>query len=384
MDAAVVTDLTTIPAAEWNELPGTDNPFLRHEFLCGLETTGSLSAAVGWQPYHLVLRDHQGIAAAMPGYLKGHSWGEFVFDWAWADAYERHGVPYYPKLVHAVPFTPATGPRVLVRADQPMADTIAVAVEAARMLVRQQHLSSAHWLFPEPGQAKHLGDSGLLRRTGCQFHWHNDPGYRDFQDFLDRLTSRRRKSIRRERRQVMEAGVNVELKTGAEITAAEWRAFHGFYAQTFRQHGNSPLLTWQFFTHCGATLGDRVLMVQARRAGELIAAALLFRSHDSLYGRYWGGCTEVPGLHFEACYYQGIEYCIAQGIQRFEPGAQGEHKISRGFLPTATYSGHWIADPRFREAIGDFLERETPLVRRYIMEMGKHSPYKLNGANAQR
>lgn len=377
MDATVLTDLTTIPAAQWNSLEGTTNPFLRHEFLAGLERTGCVSPDIGWQPCHLALHDAAGLAVAVPGYLKGHSWGEFVFDWAWADAYERNGLPYYPKLVHAVPFTPATGPRVLHRSDMPTGDAVAAAVNASTAAAQRQALSSAHWLFPEPGQAERLATQDLLSRRGCQFHWHNAPGYRDFQDFLDTLTSKRRKSIRRERRQTAEAGVDMEVRSGRGITQADWEAFHGFYRQTFHEHGNIPLLTLPFFRHCGETLGDGVVMVQARREGIMIGAALLFRSDDTLYGRYWGGAEDIPGMHFETCYYQGIEYCISHGLQTFEPGAQGEHKISRGFLPVATHSRHWIAEPVFRDAIADFLRRETPLVEAYMAEMRQHSPYRM-------
>lgn len=375
MDAAVVTDLTSIPREEWNALAGAEVPFLRHEFLAGLETTGCVTADIGWLPHHLVLRDGAGVAAAVPGYLKGHSWGEFVFDWAWADAYERNGLPYYPKLVHAVPFTPATGPRILLRPDVDIREAASLAVQASTAVTAERDLSSAHWLFPSPQQSEQLEAAGLLRRKGCQFHWNSHPGYRDFQDFLDTLTSRRRKSIRRERRQTRDSGVEVLLKTGDDITAGEWHTFHALYSRTFHEHGNVPLLTPGFFLHCGRNLGDAVLMVQGWRDGDMLAAALLFRDDQALYGRYWGSFETVPGLHFEACYYQGIEYCIANGIQRFEPGAQGEHKISRGFLPTATHSCHWIPDTRFREAIADFLHRETPMVERYIEEMHRHSPY---------
>ncbi len=377
MDATVLTDLASFPAAQWNGLVGADNPFLSHEFLAGLEQTQSLSPDVGWQPYHLALRDSAGLAVAVPGYLKGHSWGEFVFDWAWADAYERNSIPYYPKLVHAVPYTPATGPRILHRADVPAGDAVAAAVAASCGAVESQGLSSAHWLFPEPGQAERLEAADLLPRLGCQFHWRNHPGYRDFQDFLDGLNSKRRKSIRRERRLTADAGVAMEVRSGREITDADWRAFHGFYRQTFRDHGNIPLLTLAFFRHCGATLGERVIMIQARRDDALVGAALLFRSADTLYGRFWGCAEDIPGMHFETCYYQGIEYCIAHGLQVFEPGAQGEHKIARGFLPTRTHSRHWIADPRFRAAIADFLRRETPLVQAYMAEMERHSPYRM-------
>ncbi|SEO51304.1 GNAT family N-acetyltransferase [Aquisalimonas asiatica] len=381
MDAAVVTDLTTISSDEWDALRGTEVPFLSHAFLAGLESTGCVKADLGWLPHHLVLRDQDGLAAAVPGYLKGHSWGEFVFDWAWADAYERNGLPYYPKLIHAVPFTPATGPRILLRPGLDMADVAALTVEASSAIVAERDLSSAHWLFPCPDQSELLQARGLLGRTGCQFHWQHDPDYRDFQDFLDALTSRRRKSIRRERRQARESGVEVVMKDGGAITEDEWHTFHALYARTFHEHGNVPLLTTAFFVHCGRTLGRQVLMVQGWRDGRMVAAALLFRDDQALYGRYWGCFEDVPGLHFEACYYQGIEYCIANGIQRFEPGAQGEHKISRGFLPTATRSYHWIADSRFREAIDDFLRRETPMVERYIAEMQGHSPYRLGRGN---
>ena len=375
MHARVVTDLSTVDATAWDALNGTDNPFLRHAFLAGLEATGCVHAELGWQPYHLILEDEDGIAAAQPGYLKGHSRGEFVFDFAWADAFARTGRAYYPKLLHAIPFTPATGPRLLTRPGQSPRDCAAYLAGASREVVERLDLSSAHWLFPEPEAAGVLEHQGLLARSGCQFHWTN-PGYRDFDDFLDTLRSRRRKAIRRERRQAHEAGLSIELRTGDTLPESDWEAFHALYSRTFHAYGNRPPLSTAFLAHCGRSLGDRVLMVQARREGRMVAAALLLRSGDTLYGRYWGCEEEWPGLHFEACYYQGIEYCIDAGLSRFEPGAQGEHKISRGFLPVETHSLHWVAEPRLRDAIADFLARETPLVHDYIDAMNQHSPYR--------
>lgn len=376
MEASIVTDLDTLAPDVWNGLTGTDNPFLRHEFLAGLEREGCVSPDLGWQPHHLVLRDDHGVAGCIPGYLKGHSWGEFVFDWAWADAYERNGLAYYPKLVHAVPYTPASGPRVLHRPDLTPDTLVSAAAAASCAVADRQDLSSAHWLFPETRQAQALADQDLLTRTGCQFHWQNSSDYRDFQDFLDTLTSKRRKAIRRERRQVHEAGVEMAVVPGDAVAHQDWHLFHELYRRTFEDHGNLPVLTPRFFARCGAELGDRVLMIQARREDELVAAALLLRSEDTLFGRYWGCFEEIPGLHFETCYYQGIGYCIEQGLERFEPGAQGEHKIPRGFLPTATQSCHWIADRRFRHGIADFLERERLLVDDYMERARAHSPYR--------
>lgn len=376
MHVQVLTALDNVSSTAWNHLAGTENPFLRHEFLSALERQGCVSPTTGWQPQHLLLYEGERLLAAAPAYLKADSWGEFVFDWAWANAYERTGRPYYPKLVFAVPYTPATGPRLLVSEGTDYSMAAHAIANAARQLCERLQLSSMHWLFPEPFQARMLEDAGLSTRLGCQFHWQNRE-YRDFQDFLETFSSKKRKNVRRERRLAREQGLEFEIVPGHAISPEDWRTFHRFYQHTFHAHGNLPILTAGFFREIGTKLGDRVLMIQARDSAGLSAAALLLRSDTTLYGRYWGCRDERPGVHFETCFYQGINYCIEHGLQVFEPGAQGEHKIARGFLPTVTRSSHWIMDPDFRAAIDDFLHRETPMMLRYMDELNDHSPYRV-------
>ncbi len=376
MRVRTLSCLNTIPAAHWDALTGTDNPFLSHAFLSALERHRVVIPENGWQPMHLVLESDRGeLLAAMPAYLKGHSWGEFVFDWSWADAYARSGLDYYPKLVLAVPFSPVTGPRLLHAPGQRLRDLAPLFTTAVRELCQRQGWSSAHCLFPQPVEARELQEAGWLLRQGVQFHWQNRE-YKSFADFLDTLSSKKRKNIRRERRQASENGLCFRMIPGNAIPDAHWEAFHRFYEKTFLEHGNLGLLPAPFFRDIGALLGPRVQLAQVLEGDRLVAGALFLRSRTVLYGRYWGCEQELDGVHFEACYYQGIEHCIQEGIQRFEPGAQGEHKIARGFLPTRTWSAHWIADPGFRRAIADFLDRETPMVERYHVEMSGHSPYK--------
>jgi uncharacterized protein len=382
LQVRTITSLDSVPAQRWNHLNGAENPFLRHEFLHALERHGAVSQGNGWQPLHLLLESDNGeLLGAAPAYLKGNSWGEFVFDWAWANAYERAGGDYYPKLVMAVPYTPATGPRVLVQpgfsAEQAMAHLAAAAVA----LCRGQGLSGAHCLFAEAQQGSGFIEAGWMRRAGCQFHWNNQ-GYADFDAFLDTLSNKKRKNIRRERRLAAEAGLTFRIVPGDQVDDGAWDTFHDFYTRTFEEHGNLPVLTRAFFAEIGEKLAGRVLMVQAWQDNRMDGAALLLRSDDSLYGRYWGCRVEHPGMHFETCYYQGIEYCIREGLDWFEPGAQGEHKIARGFLPRQTHSLHWIEDEGFRRAIADFLHRETPMVRGYMEELATHSPYKAGCAPA--
>jgi len=375
MHVQVINALDEFPAAAWNALQGTDNPFLRHEFLSALERHGCVSPANGWQPYHLLLQEDERLLAAAPGYLKADSWGEFVFDWSWANAYERTGRAYYPKFVSAVPLTPATGPRILLaEGTDPMLAASALA-SGGQTLCERMKLSSMHWLFPEQGQAEALTAAGLSLRTGCQFHWRNQ-GYRDFQDFLETFSSKKRKNVRRERRLAAETGLEFVIVPGDAVTDADWLAFFRFYQRTFQLHGNLAVLSLAFFMDIGRNLADRVLMVQGRDSQGLAAAALLLRSDTALYGRYWGCREELPGVHFETCFYQGIAYCIEQGLELFEPGAQGEHKIARGFLPTLTRSCHWIHDPGFRSAIHGFLDRERAMIRSYMTELQGHSPYR--------
>ncbi len=370
-------NLSELSASEWNALVPDRNPFLSHEFLSALERHRCVGEHTGWLPWHLVCRDESGrLLGAAPLYLKYNSYGEFVFDWGWAEAYRRQGLPYYPKLVGAIPYTPVSSPRLLLAPGQPDPQATARAmIDHVLEESRRRQLSSIHWLFPTTADLDPLLAQGFLHRLGCQFHWHNR-GYRDFQDFLDAFTAKRRKNINRERRLVRDAGLELQRLSGHEATEAEWRALHGFYCSTFDRLGGVPTLTLPFFQEIAATLGDRIVLVLARSQGREIAGAISFRSDTTLYGRHWGCRSDYDSLHFEACYYQGLEHCIQTGLQRFEPGAQGEHKIYRGFLPALTHSAHWIAQPGFRSAVADFLARETPALRQYARELLQHSPYR--------
>jgi len=374
------TRLADIPAAAWNALLPDDNPFVDHAFLSGLEEHGCIAPAQGWQPYHAGLYDGDRLIAAAPLYLKGNSHGEFVFDWSWASAYARNGLAYYPKLLCAVPYSPVTGPRLLVGSGADADGLRQRLIAAIHDEAQRLGFSSVHLNFASPADIGALSQSGWLPRYDWQFHWQN-AGWRDFAEFLAALNHKKRKNIRQERARVERAGVTCEIRHGDELADAEWFALHEFYLATFDDKGNFPALTLDFFRHLGRTMPRRVLGVLCRRDGVLIAGALLVRSSTTLYGRYWGCAEQVEGLHFEACYYQGIEYCLREGLQRFEPGAQGEHKLARGFLPAKTESFHWIADPRFREAIADALARERRLLREYGEDLLAHSPY-AHGADA--
>lgn len=366
--------LAAIDGAAWNRLVTGGHPCLRHEFLLAMESQGCLGEQVGWQPQHLVIEAQGGeLLAALPQYLKFNSFGEFVFDGAWAEAHERAGIAYYPKRVVATPFTPATGPRLLLAPGMAGEAMAAALIGAAIHEAQEAGMSSLHWLFASDAALARA--PALMKRMGCQFHWENR-GYGGFDDFLGELTAKRRKEILRERRQVRDAGVELTRISGAEASVMEWRAFHALYRSTFYRHGNYPALTLGFFRKVAATMGEQVCLVFARRQGRMIAAAYFLVGDECLYGRYWGASEDVSALHFEACYYQGIEYCIDRGLRRFEPGAQGEHKISRGFLPTRTWSYHWIAHPGFRAPIAQFLDRETRLMDDYIERQMTRSPYK--------
>lgn len=371
--------LEAIDAGEWNALVG-DFPFLRHEFLVALERHGCVGREFGWRPHYLILRDGPDapIAAATPTFLKGNSYGEFVFDFAWAHAYERHGLAYYPKLIAAAPYTPATGPRLLVAPGRDHAATAAALVDAACRHCDEMQWSSLHWLFPHERDGTTLREQGLLLRTDIQYHWTN-PGYRDFDDFLDRFTSRKRKKARRERRRVAEQGISLSWRHGHEMDSSEWALAHHFYEATFERKWSLPVLTRGFFEEIGRTMGEQIVVVFAHHGGRDVAGAILFRGGDTLYGRYWGCDADYHSLHFEACYYQGIDYAIAHGLRRFEPGAQGEHKIARGFLPVYTQSAHWIRHPRFREAIADYLERERALMEDRHRALEAESPFRVAG-----
>ncbi len=371
-----ISALSSIAPTEWETLRNNDYPFLRHDFLLGLESTGCTTAESGWQPNHLAVRRGETLLAAAPAYLKSHSYGEYVFDWAWADAWRRMGLDYYPKLVTAIPFTPATGPRVMHAPALDAVETWSILLQGVQALAQQQRLSSWHILFPEPDVAELLESLGLHTRHAVQFHWFNR-NYRDFDDFLATFSSRKRKALRRERRRVTEQGIALRTLTGDEITAADWQTFHRFYQLTYaKRSGHGGYLTREFFTRTAAGLGAQVVMVLAEQGGRDIAGALYFRSDDTLFGRYWGCESELDCLHFEACYYRGIEYCIEQGLQRFDPGAQGEHKIQRGFEPTRTLSSHWIAHPELSRAVGDFTREEQAHVEAYRREASTLLPFR--------
>ncbi|MCH7981753.1 MAG: N-acetyltransferase [Proteobacteria bacterium] len=368
-------EIAAIGRDEWNAVAGEDHPFLSHEFLLAAEQTGCVSENTGWLPCHLALRDDDGrLRAALPLYEKHDSWGEFVFDWAWANAYERAGLNYYPKLVSAVPFTPATSRRLLLRdsADTEAANTL---IRAAIDLARQRDCSSLHILFPAAQEVATLQELGLKIRKDCQFHWHNR-GYSDFEDFLNSFSSKKRKKVRRDRRHVVEAGIRFRRLTGEDLTPEVWRDIYPLISQTFMRRGSMPYFNLAFFEQISSSIPDKILVILAEVSDEVIAAAVFFVGKDTLYGRYWGSTGHYNSLHFETCYYQGIDYCIEHGLSTFEPGTQGEHKISRGFLPATTYSAHWLAQAAFFDAIGTYVAEEARHVDRYMDAVDEHSPYR--------
>jgi len=376
MHVTVVDDLTAIPAAQWNRVTGTAHPFLRHEFLAALERNRCVGEHYGWIPQHLVVYDdNAALAGVAPLYLKDNSYGEFVFDWSWADAWRRAGKSYYPKLVSAIPYTPVTGPRLLVRDDLDYSEVSSLLIRGALGLAERTGASSLHWLFTADRDTHRLQEYGHLRRTGCHFHWHNR-GYRSFDDFLAGLSSRKRKKVKRERRHVEEAGIRLRIIHGDAAGEEQWRAMQRFYADTFERKSGLPTLSAEFFLDIGRSMGEQVVLVMACHGDRLVAGAINLRSDTALYGRHWGCLEQYHSLHFETCYYQGIEYCIRNGLSLFEPGVQGEHKISRGFLPTLTWSVHWIQDPVLRAGVARYLADEHELILDYSKEMQRLSPYR--------
>ena len=375
----VISRINEVPAAAWDACAGTCNPFIRHAFLNALEESKSVSERSGWGPQHLIVRGADGqIDACMPLYLKNNSYGEYVFDWGWADAYERAGGSYYPKLQCAVPFTPATGPRLLMREGAP-ANSFDILIAAVIQLAERHKVSSIHVTFPTKGEWERLGAAGFLMREGKQYHWENR-GYATFDDFLSELSSRKRKAIRKERREVADAGVTLERLTGADITEAHWDAFYRYYRSTIdaRSWGRA-YLNREFFSRLGASMSDLALLVFAKYEGQYIGGAINLIGEDTLYGRNWGCTRDVKFLHFEACYYQAIDFAIERKLQWVEAGAQGEHKIQRGYLPRETYSAHWIADDRFREAVARFLVQERRQTEHEIEALMEFSPYRKIG-----
>ena len=377
MQLRIVDNLDAIPAKDWNILAGDSNPFLAHEFLSALEHHQCVGEKYGWLPRHIVVYQDDLLIGAVPLYLKDNSYGELVFDWAWADAYQRAGLRYYPKAVVAVPYTPATGPRLLLHPNADANHVSQLLIDAALELSQELDLSSLHWLFPNATDTARLQARGFLLRKGVQFHWQNH-NYRDFDDFLARFTAQKRKKLKRERRRVEEQGIELRTVHGHEASEQEWEIAHRFYASTFDRKSGTATLSLGFFREIGRTMGNRVVLIFAYDKGQPVACAINLRGRDALYGRHWGCNAEYHSLHFEACYYQGIEYCIHQGLQLFEPGAQGEHKISRGFLPTTTWSAHWIAHAQFRTAIADYLQREERAMVDYADELCEHSPYRVD------
>jgi predicted N-acyltransferase len=373
--ARFLGSIADVGAAEWNALAGTAQPFLRHEFLLSLEESGCTTPRTGWAPRHAVVGDAQGrLLGALPLFVKTHSRGEFVFDFAWANAYAQYGLKYYPKLLSAVPFTPVTGPRLLVDPtidDKSMSEAL---TRAAIDYARSERLSSWHVLFPSSGNLRALNGAGLIERRDCQFHWFNR-GYGSFDDFLATFTAEKRKKAKRERRRVTEAGIDFDTRLGGEMTDSLWKTVYEFYADTFYRHGHEPYLNLHFFKLVSARMPERMMLKIARQGRTPIAVAIFFVGEDALYGRYWGAGGNYHSLHFETCYYQGIEYCIEHRLGSFEPGTQGEHKVPRGFVPTLTSSAHYITDERFADAIRDFAAREARGVDHYASSVNEHVPY---------
>lgn len=370
MKIEVVTSLAAVSPAEWDRLAG-GSPFLSHAFFSALHDTGCAAPATGWIPRFLLLEEEGRLIGVMPLYLKTHSYGEYVFDWAWAEAYYRHGVEYYPKLLCAVPFTPVTGARVFTATEQARERLIG----AALALAREWRVSSLHCLFPTAAEALRMQAHGMMLRRSVQFHWSNR-GYASFEEFLAGFSHDKRKKVKQERRKVAAAGIRFRWLEGGDIAERDWSFFHRCYRQTYREHGSSPYLNLEFFLRIGERIPQSLVLILAERAGKFIAAALCVRDGARLCGRYWGALERHSGLHFETCYYQGIEYCIARGIASFEGGARGEHKLARGFAPVETFSAHWLAHPQFASAVARHLAREAQGIEHYLDELAERSPFR--------
>ena len=367
---SLVRQLDNIEAAQWNALAG-DHPLVSHEFLLALDQAGCAIADRGWAPHYLLMHRKGVLAGAAPLYLKSHSRGEYVFDAAWARAFEQQGLAYYPKLLGAIPFTPVPGPRLLA-GDH--ADRVRLALHLID-LTRQNGLSSLHILFPAPADRAALREAGFMFRESVQFHWFNR-GYASFDDFLGSLNQQKRKKIKQDKKKVIQAGVHFRWLQGAQIDDGALSFFFECYGRTYLEHGNAPYLNYDFFARLRRSMAGNLVLIVAEQHGAPVAAALSVRGPHALYGRYWGSTRFIPGLHFETCYLQAIEFCIDQGIAVFEGGAQGEHKLSRGMVPVKTCSAHWVGDSRYAQAIAEFLERETRAVDHYVDELNEHSPFR--------
>ena len=376
LSVRIVEDLSEISADAWNACAGPDNPFVAHAFLQALEESGSATRATGWLPQHIILEDSRGtLVGAVPMYLKNHSQGEYVFDHGWAQGYERAGGRYYPKLQAAVPFTPVTGPRLLLHPDAPD-DAAQYLIAAMIEVAKVRKVSSIHVTFPREAEWKMLGEAGFLQRLGRQFHWENE-NYKTFDDFLEKLHSRKRKQIKRERRDALEGGIEIETLNGDALKPEHWDAFFRFYMSTSDRKWGHAYLTREFFDLLHQRMPDNVVLVMAKKGGRWIAGALNLVGTDTIFGRNWGCLGDYPFLHFEVCYYRAIDFAIERGLKRVEAGAQGQHKIQRGYLPSPTYSAHWIGDSGFERAVADFCKRERHAIENEMEELEEElSPFK--------
>ncbi len=374
-DGRVVSNLQTISPEKWQTLDYSNNPFLSYPFLSGLEKFGCLKNQF-WQPAHIVIENKHELIGVLPLYIKQDSYGEFVFDWAWADAYQQSGRNYYPKLVSAIPFTPVSGSRLLVNKKYDRAFIKKELLDAAISLMQKNNFSSLHFLFPNEEDINVLTENDGLKRITCQYHWFNQ-NYRDFQDFTDSLTSKKRKKILKERREIKNAGIEIQRLSGSEITSEQWQLFYQFYSSTFYKKWGEPRLTLDFFQSLGKELPEQTLLILAKYNKETIAGAFAMSDNDTLYGRHWGCSQQLPFLHFELCYYQTIEHTIEKGLKRLDAGVQGEHKLARGFHPVAMPSAHWIQEDDFRNAVANYLDRETIMMLEHIESLKSHLPFKL-------
>jgi predicted N-acyltransferase len=370
-----INSMSQVACSAWNQLAGEAYPFMRHEFLFALEQSGSVSQQTGWLPAHILVFKGEELVAFMPLYLKEHSWGEYVFDHQWAQAYQQHDIDYYPKWLTAIPLTPCQGSRIIINKTIDPLVVTELLFSFIKQLSELHNISSWHCLFPAPPQVKLLQSLGLSIREGVQFQWFNK-AYQDFDDFLQTLNASKRKMIKRERRRVKEQGVHLLRLAGPEVSALQWQVFFDFYAMTYLKKGSQPYLNLAFFQQIAATMGEQLLLVLAFKEDNPVAAALSFIGADTLYGRYWGCYEEYNSLHFETCYYQGLDYCIEKGLQRFDSGAQGEHKIARGFEPVTTYSAHWLKDSRLAKAIDHFVTEEKKAMEQYKQNAASYLPFK--------
>ncbi len=375
MEVIQINSMSQVDSTSWNQLAGDADPFLRHEFLLALEQSGSVCQKSGWIPAHLLVLDDDSLIAFMPLYLKNHSWGEYVFDHQWAEAYHQQGIEYYPKWLTAIPLTPCQGTRIVIKESISSLKVTQALLSFIKQLSEQHNVSSWHCLFPTLQEAELLKSLELSIREGVQFQWFNNH-YQDFDAFLQTLNTSKRKMIKRERRRIQEQDIRLLRISGAKVSPLQWQIFYNFYSITYLKKGSQPYLNLAFFQQIAATMGEQLLLVLAFKDDLPIAAALSFIGRETLYGRYWGCDEEYNNLHFETCYYQGLDYCIENGLQRFDSGAQGEHKIARGFEPITTYSAHWLKDKRFAKAIEDFVTEEKIMLARYKQKASTFLPFK--------